>query len=62
MIQTSNALKRTLRCHNALIEDTFTDAYEFVLTSGFQSDPLKLRYRQYCQMSGGRLLVSLKDV
>ena len=60
--QTSSALKRTLRCHAALIEDLLSEDYDFVLTARFQSDPLERRYGQYRQMSGGRFLVSLKDV
>ena len=61
--QTSSALRRTLRCHAALIEDLLqNDGYKFVLTSRFQSDPLERRYGQYRQMSGGRFLVGLKDV
>ena len=61
--QTSAALQRTLHCHAALIEDLLTiDGYKFVLTSRFQSDPLERRYGQYRQMSGGRFLVSLKEV
>jgi hypothetical protein len=60
--QTSDALRRTLRCHAALIEDLLSSGYDFVLTSRFQSDPLERRYGQYRQMSGGRFLVSLKDV
>jgi len=61
--QTSSALRRTLRCHAALIEGLLqNDGYKFVLTSRFQSDPLERRYGQYRQMSGGRFLVGLKDV
>ena len=60
--QTSNALQRTARCHAALIEDLLDDGYDFVLTAKFQSDPLERRYSQYRQMSGGRFLVSLKDI
>ena len=61
--ETSHALKRTLRCHASLIEDLLIkDGYDFVLTARFQSDPLERRYGQYRQMSGGRFLVSLKDV
>lgn len=60
--QTSHALMTTVRCHAALIEDLINDDYEFVLTSRFQSDPLERRYGQYRQMSGGRFLVSLKDI
>jgi hypothetical protein len=60
--QTSHALQRTLLCHAALIEDLLSDGFNFVLTAKFQSDPLERRYGQYRQMSGGRFLVSLKDV
>ena len=60
--QTSNALRRTLRCHAALLEDLFQDGYQFVLTARFQSDPLERRFGQYRQMSGGRFLVGLKEI
>jgi len=60
--QTSYALRRTLRCHAALIEDLLQDGYKYVLTARFQSDPLERRYGQYRQMSGGRFLISAKDV
>jgi hypothetical protein len=60
--QTSAALRRTLRCHAALIEDLLRDGYKYVQTARFQSDPLERRYGQYRQMSGGRFLVCLKDV
>lgn len=60
--QTSSALRRTLRCHACLIEDLLGENYNFVLTARFQSDHLERRYGQYRQMSGGRFLVSLKDV
>ena len=56
--QTSSALRRTLRCHAALIEDLLHEGYKFVLNSRFQSDCL--RYGQYRQISGGRF--RLKDV
>ena len=59
--QTSAALTRTLRGQAQLIEDLLNDGFEFVLTARFQSDPLERRFGQYRQMSGGRLLVSLKD-
>ena len=32
------------------------------MTSRFQSDPIKRRFSQYRQMSGGRFLVSLREV
>jgi hypothetical protein len=60
--QTSDAFQRTLLCQASLIEDLLSDGFKFVLTARFQSDPLERRYGQYRQMSGGRFLVSLKDV
>lgn len=60
--QTSYALRRTLRCHASLIEELLSEDFNFVLTARFQSDALERRYSQYRQMSGGRFLVSLKDV
>ena len=38
------------------------EGYKFVLTGRVQTDPLERRFSQYRQMSGGRFLVSLKDV
>ena len=60
--QTSFALRRTLRCHDALIEDLLVKGFDFVLTVRFQSNSLERRYGQSRQLSGGRFLVSLKDV
>ncbi|XP_065643145.1 uncharacterized protein LOC136074776 [Hydra vulgaris] len=60
--QTSSALQRTLLCQVSLIEDLLEDNYKFILTARFQSDLLERRFGQYRQMSGGRFLVSLKDV
>ena len=60
--QTSQALQRTLLSHASLIEDLLVDGFNFVLTARFQSDPLERRYGQYRQMSGGRFLVSLRDI
>ena len=60
--QTSAALTKTLRCHACLIEDLLEDGFKYVRTAGFQSDPLEKRYGQYRQMSGGRFLISAKDV
>ena len=60
--QTFNAMERSLRCHASLIEDLLEEQYDFVLTARFQSDPLEKRYGQYRQMSGGRFLVSLREV
>ena len=61
--QTNSTLIRTLRCHAALMDDLLhDDEHKFVLTARFQSDPLEKRYGQYRQMSGGRFLVSLREV
>jgi len=60
--QTSAALRATLRCQANLIEDLLSEGYDFVLTSRLQSDPIERRFGQYRQMSGGRFLISLKDV
>ena len=38
---TSDALHRTLLCHAALIEDLLSEGYRYVLTSRFQSVPLR---------------------
>ena len=60
--QINSAMIQTLRYQAALIEDLLSEGYKFVLTARFQSDPLEKRYGQYRQMSGGRFLVSAKDV
>lgn len=60
--QTSHALRHTLRCQASLIEDLLHDGYDFILTAKFQSDPIEKRFGQYRQMSGGRFLISAKDV
>ena len=60
--QTSAALVRTLRCHAALIEDLLSEGQQFVMTARFQSDPIEKRFGQYRQMSGGRFLISEKDI
>ena len=39
--QTSHALRCTLRCHAALLEELLSEGYSYVLTSRFQSDPLE---------------------
>jgi len=36
--------------------------YDFVMVGRLQSDPLERRFSQYRQMSGGRFLVSLREV
>ena len=61
--QTNGALVRTLQCHAAILDDLLeSSAYDFVLMARLQSDPLEKRYGQYRQMSGGRFLVSLREV
>ena len=60
--QTNAALVRTLRCHAALIVDLLSEGQQYVLTARFQSDPIERRFGQYRQMSGGRFLISAKDI
>ena len=60
--QTAKALICTLRSHVMLIGDLFADGYDFILTSRLQSDPIERRFSQYRSMSGGRFLVSLREV
>ena len=45
-----------------LSSDLLNEGYKFVLTGRLQTDPLERRFSQYRQMSGGRFLVSLKEV
>ena len=45
-----------------LLEDLFAEGFEYILTSKFQSDPIERRFSQYRSMSGGRFLVSLREV
>ena len=61
--QTSHALVTTFRATSGLITDLLTEShYQFVLTSRFQSDPNERHFSKYRQMSGGRFLVSLREV
>ena len=60
--QTCKALITTLRGQAMLMQELLDDGYEYVLTRRFQSDPLENRFSQYRQMSGGRFLVSLREV
>ena len=60
--QTTNALITTLKGTASLIEDLFSEGYKYVLTSRFQTDPLERHFSKYRQMSGGRFLVSLREV
>lgn len=60
--QTFNALVTTLQAQALLVEELLAEGYEYVMMSRFQSDPLERRFSQYRQMSGGRFLVSLREV
>ena len=60
--QASAVLIQTAKCQAALIEDLLSEGYSYVLTTRLQSDPFERRYGKYRQMSGGRFLVSAKDV
>ena len=60
--QTSKALVLTLRAQSALISELLSEGYKFVMTGRLQSDPVERRFSQYRQMSGGRFLVSLREV
>ena len=60
--QTASSLTSTLRSHAILIDELVNEGYSFVMTSRLQSDPIEKRFSQYRQMSGGRFLVSLREV
>ena len=60
--QTANALVLTLRSQAKLIRDLFSEGYSHVMTRRFQSDKLENRFSQYRSMSGGRFLVSLREI
>ena len=60
--KTSYALVLTLRAQSGLIKELLSEGYDFVMTSQLQSDPIERRFSQYRQMSGGRFLVSLREV
>ena len=57
---TRSALRRTLRCHAALIEDLLNDDYDFVLKARFQRRKER-RYGQYRQMSGLLQIELIRD-
>ena len=59
---TSDALIRTLYAQILLLEELLNSGYEYVILHKLQSDPLEKRFSQYRQMSGGRFLVSLREV
>ena len=60
--KTSYTLVLTLRAQSGLIKELLSEGYDFVMTSRLQSDPIERRFSQYRQMSGGRFLVSLREV
>ena len=60
--QTCKALILTLRSQSLLIRELLNNGYDFVLGRRLQTDPLEKRFSQYRQMSGGRFLVSLREV
>ena len=45
-----------------LIDELLNDDYDYILTAWLQSDPVEPRFSQYCQMSGGSFLISLREV
>ena len=52
----------TLRSQTMLIDELLNDGYDYILTARLQSDPIGRRFSQYRQISGGRFLVSLREV
>ena len=60
--QTSSALINTLRSQAMLIDELLNDGYDYILTALLQSNPIERRFSQYRQISGGRFLVSLREV
>ena len=59
---TSDALIRTLYAQVLLVEELLNSGYEYVILRKLQSDPLEKLFSQSRQMSGGRFLVSLREV
>ena len=45
-----------------LIDELLNDGYDYILTARLQSDPIGRRFSKYRQISGGRFLVSLREV
>ena len=60
--QTAKVLITTLRSQAMLMRDLFSDGFLYVMTRRLQSDPIENRFSQYRQMSGGRFLVSLREM
>ena len=57
-----DALIRTLYAQVLLVEELLNSGYEYVILCKLQNDPLEKPFSQYRQMSGGRFLVSLREV
>ena len=51
-----------LQCTASLIKDLLRDNFVYVLTARLQTDLLELRFSKYRQMTGGRFLISLREV
>ena len=60
--QSCSALVTTLRVTAVLTDDLLIEGFEYVLSVRFQSDPIERRFSVCRQMSGGRFLVSLREV
>ena len=45
-----------------LMRELLNEGYQYVITRRLKSDPVDNRFLQYRQMSGGRFLVSLREV
>ena len=60
--QSFDALISTNRAIADLSADLLNEGYKYILTGRLQTDPLERRFSQYRKMSGGRFLVSLKEV
>ena len=51
--QNSSALIITLEGTACLLEDLFSEGYQYVVTSMFQTNPLEKHFGKYCQMVVG---------
>ena len=60
--QTFQALIKTLRALAQLMTELLQEGYLYVIPAKLQTDPLKKRFFQYRQMSGGNFIVSLREV
>ena len=60
--QISDAFIQTLKTQSNLVSELHAEEFTFIIFRRFQSDPFKKRFAQYRQMSGGRFLVSLREV